>query len=102
MAALLATHLTHFVVKEIPLKDPSIFVWSDSQIVLHWVNSRKQLPTSVCHLITEIQSLATTNSQVEILLHPAEPSRLVCKGNHHRGTDVIHIMAAWTSMTHYT
>ena len=30
MAALVATRLTHFVVKAIPLKDPSIFVWSDS------------------------------------------------------------------------
>ena len=60
MAALVATRLTHFVVKAIPLKDPSIFVWSDSQIVLHWVNSRKQLPTFVRHRITEIQSLLPT------------------------------------------
>ena len=60
MAALVATRLTHFVVKAIPLKDPSIFVWSDSQIVLHWVNSRKQLPTFVHHRITEIQSLLPT------------------------------------------
>ena len=44
----------------IPLQDPSIFVWSDSQIVLHWVNSHKQLPAFVCHCITEMQSQLPT------------------------------------------
>ena len=41
MAVLIATRLTRFVLSSIPLKDPPIFIWSDSQIVLHWVKSQK-------------------------------------------------------------
>ena len=55
MAALVATRLTRFVLSTIPLHDPPIFIWSDSQIVLHWVKSQKQLPAFVRHRITEIQ-----------------------------------------------
>ena len=44
IVALVATRLTYFVMNAISLQDPSIFVWSDSQIVLHWVKSHKQLP----------------------------------------------------------
>ena len=40
MAVLIATRLTRFVLSSIPLKDPPIFIWSDSQIVLHWVKSQ--------------------------------------------------------------
>ena len=60
MAALVATRLTQFVMNAIHLQEPSIFIWSDSQIVLHWVKSQKQLPAFVCHRITEIQSLLPT------------------------------------------
>jgi len=47
MAALVATRLIQFVVTHLPLQNSSIFMWSDSQIVLHWINSTKQLPTFV-------------------------------------------------------
>ncbi|XP_065911194.1 uncharacterized protein [Dysidea avara] len=57
MAALVATRLTNFVLEAIPTCDPSIFVWSDSQIVLHWVSSQKPLPTFVNRRITEMKSL---------------------------------------------
>ena len=57
MAALVAAQLTNFVLEAIPGHDPSIFIWSDSQIVLHWVSSQKPLPTFVNHRITEIKSL---------------------------------------------
>ena len=35
MAALVATCLTYFVMKAVPDLNPSVFMWSDSQIVLH-------------------------------------------------------------------
>lgn len=57
MAALVATRLTHFVLQAIPAYDPPAFIWSDSQIVLHWIRSQKSLPTFVKHRVTEMQSL---------------------------------------------
>ena len=42
--------MTHF-----SIQDPPIFIWFDSQIVLHWVNSTKQLPTFVQNRVREIQ-----------------------------------------------
>ena len=60
MAALIVTRLTRFVLSSIPLKDPPIFIWSDSQIVLHWVKSQKQLPAFVRHRINEIQTTLST------------------------------------------
>ena len=42
------------------LKHPPIFIWSDSQIVLHWVKSQKQLPAFVRHRITEIRETLPT------------------------------------------
>ena len=57
MAALVATRLTHFVQNAIPLQDPPVFIWSDSQIVLQWIKTQKQLPAFVHHRITEIRSL---------------------------------------------
>ena len=35
MAAMVATCLIHFVLKAIPFDDSLIYIWSDSQIVLH-------------------------------------------------------------------
>lgn len=55
MAALVATRLTHFVLKAIP--SDTVHMWSDSQIVLHWLNSQKPLPVFVRHRTAEIQSL---------------------------------------------
>jgi len=60
MAALVATRLTQFVKNAIHLQDPSILIWSDSQIKLYCMKSQKQLPAFVHHRITEIQSLLPT------------------------------------------
>ena len=57
MAALVATRLTHFVLKAIPFDDSPIYIWSDSQIVLHWIKSHKPLPVFVRHRTTEMNSL---------------------------------------------
>ena len=55
MAALVVTRLTHFVLKAIP--SDTVHMWSDSQIVLHWIKSQKPLPVFVHHHTAEIQSL---------------------------------------------
>jgi len=57
MAALVATRLTHFVLKAIPSECPPVHMWSDSQIVLHSIKSQKPLPVFVYHHTTEIHSL---------------------------------------------
>ena len=46
MAALIATRLTRFVLSSLPLHDAPIFMWSDSQIVLHWIKS--ETVASIC------------------------------------------------------
>ena len=57
MAAIVGTHLTNFVITTISVHNPTVFMWSDSQIVLHWIKSQKPLPAFVHHRITEMNSL---------------------------------------------
>jgi len=60
MAALVETHLTQFALKAIPSE--TVHMWSDRQIVLHWIKSQKSLPAFVRHCTTEILSfLPRTN-----------------------------------------
>jgi len=55
MAALVAIRLMHFVLKAIP--SDIVYMWSDGQIVLHWIKSQKPLPVFVQHHTAEIQFL---------------------------------------------
>ena len=57
MAALVGTRLTHFVIEAIPVSNSLVFMWSDSQIVLHWIKSQKPLPVFIRNRTTEINSL---------------------------------------------
>ena len=57
MAVLVASRLTNFVTNAIPVPNLSVFMWSDSQIVLHWIKSQKPLPMFVRSRISEIYSL---------------------------------------------
>jgi len=43
IAALVATQLPTFVLTAIPIHNPQIFMWSDSQIVLHWIKHFQHL-----------------------------------------------------------
>ena len=57
MAALVATRLTKFVVSSLDglYHDIPIHLWSDSQIVLHWIgNQKKQKLQFVLHRVQEI------------------------------------------------
>lgn len=56
MAAMVGTRLTNFVVTAISVHNPTVFMWSDSQIELHWIKSQKPLPAFVHHRITEVNS----------------------------------------------
>ena len=56
MATLVATRLVRFVLDTLSLRDPPVYIWSDSQIVLHWVQSEKQLPAFVHHRVSEMKS----------------------------------------------
>ena len=57
MAAMVVTCLTKFVLTTISVHNPPTFMWSDSQIVLHWIKRQKPLPAFVRHCITEMNSL---------------------------------------------
>jgi len=79
LAALVATRLTQFVVTHLPLQSPSIFMWSDSQIVLHCIDSTKQLPTFVRNCVAEIQTnVPNTNWRYCPTL--ANPAGLLSRG----------------------
>ena len=48
MAAVVAAKLARFVIEFLCLK-PTIFMWTDSQIVLCWIQSTKVLPSFIKH-----------------------------------------------------
>ena len=55
MATLVATRLGNFIIHSLSLQQPSIYIWTDSQIVLHWIQSTKSLPQFVTHQILEMK-----------------------------------------------
>ena len=57
MAALVASRLINFVLNAIPVPNSPVFMWSDSQIVLHWIKSQKPLPMFLMNQISEMTSL---------------------------------------------
>ena len=56
MAALSATHLAKFIIESLQLQSNSVFVWTDSQIVLYWIHSKKSLPQFVSSRVSEIHT----------------------------------------------
>ena len=63
-AAVLAARLGNFIVRSIQHSHPQIntHLWSDSQIVLHWINSNKRLKQFVSHRVDEITTLFPATS----------------------------------------
>ena len=59
MAAVLAPRLAKFILSSIECQC-TVHLWSDSQIVLYWINSFKKLKSFVCHHINEITSAFPT------------------------------------------
>ena len=62
MAAVVATRLATFIQSSmVPLLDCSnIQLWSDSQIVLHWVNGKKKLTFVASHVSEITESFPAT------------------------------------------
>lgn len=59
MAALVGANLANFIINSLKKKFPSldVILWSDSQIVLHWLHSSKQLQQFVANRVQEIKRL---------------------------------------------
>ena len=58
MAAVLATRLYLFIMTSLNMKC-SAYLWSDSQIVLFWIDSKKKLKPFVNNRVSEIRSVST-------------------------------------------
>ena len=59
MAAVLGTRLYSFIAKSIST-DTNVYFWSDSQIVLSWITSKKILKPFVSNRVHEIRSISTS------------------------------------------
>ena len=59
-AAVLATRLTNFILSVLNWQG-TIYLWSDNQIVLHWINSSKKLAPFVSHRVNEITNSFAAN-----------------------------------------
>ena len=57
MAAVVDSHLCKFVLKSLHHLHFDVTVWSDSQITLHWLFSKKRLQQFVAKWINEIHKL---------------------------------------------
>ena len=59
MAATLGTRLYSFISKSINT-DTNVCFWSDSQIILSWITSKKTLKPFINNRVNEIQSISTS------------------------------------------
>ena len=62
MAALTATHLAKFIIDSLQLHNTSVFMWTDSQIVLYWIHSKKTLPQVVSSRVSQIHNVLPSAS----------------------------------------
>ena len=60
MAALIGARLSSFIMNTIKLSPSVVHLWTDSQIVLYWLQSEKRLNQFVSHRVTEILQLTTS------------------------------------------
>ena len=58
MAAVVATRIARiarFIIDALHLQDAHTYFWGDSQIILHWLNSKKTLPQFITRQVHEIK-----------------------------------------------
>jgi len=71
-AAVTAACLAKFIVSTLNVQI-SVRLWSDSQIVLHWIFSSKQFKPFVANWVKEIRSLFPTPVRPQIILQIYRP-----------------------------
>jgi hypothetical protein len=84
MALLIATRAATFVQKELRIEPQHIYFWSDSQIVLHWLNSTTKQPVFVENRLKEIRRsshatfayVPTDENPADVATRGAEPPEL--------------------------
>jgi hypothetical protein len=64
MAAVVGTRLANFLSCTLSSRYPNLRVklWSDSEIVRHWINSSKPLKQFILHRINEIENMFPTST----------------------------------------
>jgi hypothetical protein len=77
MEALTAARLTSYIPEHLPV--PRVTLWSDSQIVLHWLLSTKTLKAFVANRIQEIKKLTSTTIW-KYCPTSANPADLITRG----------------------
>lgn len=55
MATVIASRVARFVIDSLHLQDTHTYFWGDSQITLHWLNSKKVLPQFISRRVQEIK-----------------------------------------------
>ena len=81
MAAVIAARLGSFVVQSLNL-NASTFYWSDSQIVLCWLQSKKKLKPFIDHRVREIQIVSSTWQYCPMACNPADLAVISCQISH--------------------
>ena len=91
MAVVVAKRLSNFIIHSLTLQQPSIYLWMDSQIVLHWIQSTKSLPQFVTHWVTEIkltspgitwQYWPTSDNPADLLTQGLTMQQFMISGQH--------------------
>lgn len=67
-AALLGAKLSEHIVNNISIKELKVILWTDSQIVLSWLHTTKQLPAYIANRLTNKDNKPTL---VDILPRPS-------------------------------
>ena len=55
MANVIASRVATFIIDSLYLQDTHTYFWRDSQITLHWLNSKKVLPQFIGRRVQEIK-----------------------------------------------
>ncbi|XP_045157295.2 uncharacterized protein LOC123523710 [Mercenaria mercenaria] len=77
MAAVIGARLLTHILHSIPAK--KVYMWSDSQIILHWLVSKRKLTTFVQNRVAEIQEL-TENRKWRYCPTHQNPADLLTRG----------------------
>ena len=99
MAALIGARLAHFIQKSMERKYHNLCVvlWTDSQIVLHWLHSRKSLKQFIQNRVKEINQLYPTSTW-HYCPTSDNPADLLTRGitaNHLRSSTIWQHGPAW-------